>query len=382
LPARILHLVTSLDRFTAANAILPLARELPQDAFENHAVSLSVGGPLCSEFENAPLNFQLIERRWAADPVALGNLILHTKRTQPQIIHAWDDLASKYAALAAPWVAGAKLVAEYRRISLKNSAIRFPLPRRFRSPALLKVTPLESIRDAVANTAKMEAAALRRTVGDDAWRVIPPSVELLSRDTASSKMTNRESLLSELGFPMDAKLIGIACPLEPSFGVKELIWAADMLRVLHPNIRLVILGEGLQRPHLERFAQTAAEETDIRFLGDRADWRDVVASLDLFWDGSEPHAEFGQPLLAALAGGVPVVASDTPVHRELITDGETGYLAKLAGRAEWTRNTDALLVDPALAERIGSAGRNRAEQQFSLSQSARNYAELYRELVG
>lgn len=369
LTIRILHLVSSLHRFAPAGAVLPLAQRLASGDIQQHAVALAVNGPLRSEFKDAPLNFQRIERRWSADPVALGRLVRHARRTLPQIIHAWDPLASEYAKLATPWIADGKLLVEHRHAPRTQSSVGLPLLGRLRSQPAMNVAPLDSIRDA--------GLAMAKTEDGNPWRVIAPGVESTS-DTAAS----RQSLLGELGFASDIRLIGIACPLEPVFGVKELIWAADMLRVLHPNIRVAIVGEGSQQGHLKRFAQTAAEETDIRFLGDRADWREVIAGCDLLWVGSEPHAEFQLPLLTALAAGVPVVASDTPLHREVITDGETGCLAKLAGRAEWTRKSDALLTDESLAEHVIAAGRTHAERSFSLSQTATGYEELYRELAG
>lgn len=356
--------------------MLPLARRLASGDIEQHAVGLTVDGPLRSEFEDAPLKFERIERRWSADPIAMGRLVQHARRLQPQIVHAWDPPAAEYAKWAMPGIAGGKLLVEHRHAPRTQSSVGLPLPGRLRSQGAMNVAPLESIRDA--------ALAIAKTEGGKSWRVIPPGVELNSPgvEPGSDAAASRASLLGELGFASDTKLIGIACPLEPVFGVKELIWAADMLRVLHPNIRVAIVGQGPQLAHLERFAQTAAEETDIRFLGDRADWRHVVASCDLLWVGSEPHAEFQPPLLTALAAGVPVVASDTPVHREVITDGETGCLAKLAGRAEWTRKTDALLTDKSLAERMIAAGRAHAEQSYSLAESATGYEELYCELAG
>ena len=99
------------------------------------------------------------------------------------------------------------------------------------------------------------------------------------------------------------ELIGVFGPLEPRYGVKELIWIADMVRELHPTLRLLIVGDGPERPHLEKFARTAAVPENICFLGDRTDWRTLLPHLHVFWQGS--NAEMDPPALVdAMAAGI------------------------------------------------------------------------------
>ena len=54
--------------------------------------------------------------------------------------------------------------------------------------------------------------------------------------------------------------------------------------------------------------------------------------LDVLWNGSENRGQ-SIAILEAMAAGVPVVASDTPANRELVVEGETGYLIPLGSRA-------------------------------------------------
>src|SRR5262245_39175679 len=53
---------------------------------------------------------------------------------------------------------------------------------------------------------------------------------------------SREALLTELELPENARLIGVVGRLTPEKRVKDLIWAADLLRVLHDNLRLLVIG--------------------------------------------------------------------------------------------------------------------------------------------
>jgi len=70
-------------------------------------------------------------------------------------------------------------------------------------------------------------------------------------------------------------------------------------------------------------------------------------------------------LAAAMAAGLPCVATDCPPHRELIRDGETGFLCR--SEHEMIRSIATLIDDPALRGRIGGAARGEAKQRFGAS---------------
>ena len=77
---------------------------------------------------------------------------------------------------------------------------------------------------------------------------------------------------------------------------------------------------------------------------------------------------------------VPIIASDTPINRELIVEGETGYLIPLlqrSGRADRARHTDRIFNDRDLAKRLGDNARRRASERFDTERIVQDYAELY-----
>jgi glycosyltransferase involved in cell wall biosynthesis len=84
-----------------------------------------------------------------------------------------------------------------------------------------------------------------------------------------------------------------------------------------------------------------------------------------------------------MAAGVPVIASDTPLNRELVIENETGYLIPLgtrAGRATRARNTDRIFTDLDLSTRLGAAARQCAAEQFSAGKLVKQHVELYSDL--
>jgi glycosyltransferase involved in cell wall biosynthesis len=122
----------------------------------------------------------------------------------------------------------------------------------------------------------------------------------------------------------------------------------------------------------------ASDLEHIRFIGERADvWR-IMPHLDVLWNNSD-NRSVSIAMLEAMAAGVPVVASDVAVNRELVIPGETGYLIPLgprSARAERARYTDRILSDRDLSARLASAARQRIAIHFSESQLIQEYATL------
>ncbi len=85
--------------------------------------------------------------------------------------------------------------------------------------------------------------------------------------------------------------------------------------------------------------------------------------------------------MEAMAAGVPVMASDIPANRELITNGESGILVPMNVRSEFARRTYLLLEDPALATRLAAAGQQRMLAEFGVERMVERYVNLYIELL-
>ena len=115
--------------------------------------------------------------------------------------------------------------------------------------------------------------------------------------------------------PDPCYLVGMIGRLWPQKRVKDAIWALDLLRVFRKDVYLVIVGDGPQRPQLERFRDLVTIEKSIYFLGHRSDVPRLLPHFDLFWSTS---AYEGQPnsVMEAMAAAIPVVATDIPGTRE------------------------------------------------------------------
>ncbi|MEM6654432.1 MAG: glycosyltransferase, partial [Planctomycetota bacterium] len=195
----------------------------------------------------------------------------------------------------------------------------------------------------------------------DKIAIVPRGVEPLP---AELEIT-REQAFAELELPPTARAVAIVARLKPSKNVKELIWHADLVRVLDDDLRVVIFGDGPIRPELERFARMASDLEHIRFAGERHDVRSLLPHFEMLWHAGGESAP-PVAVLEAMAAGVPVVADLSPGACEAIVDGETGCLVPAGGRAERGRVTKQLFDDETLRRAMGDAARRCVAERFGV----------------
>ncbi|MFQ5671465.1 MAG: glycosyltransferase family 4 protein [Nitrospinales bacterium] len=88
------------------------------------------------------------------------------------------------------------------------------------------------------------------------------------------------------------------------------------------------------------------------------------------------YENFGQPVLEAAAAGLPVVATGVGVAREIVRDGETGFL--VPGEPERIAERIKILAEPATRAAFGNAIRATVQKDFSWDDIIQRYVDLYK----
>ena len=190
----------------------------------------------------------------------------------------------------------------------------------------------------------------------------------------------RAAMLAELGLPSDAFVAGFVGRLAKQKRVEDLIWAVETLRQIRPQLRLVLVGDGPERGHLEDFARQVHVTEHVRFLGHRDDPMRWMSLFDVFCLASSFEG-MSNSVMEAMALGKPVLASEIPANRELVVPGETGFLHKTTDTVGIMQFLRRLIDEPGLAERFGNAGRDRIQRSFGVRRMVDAYAAVYRRLL-
>ncbi len=140
--------------------------------------------------------------------------------------------------------------------------------------------------------------------------------------------------------------------------------------------RLILVGTGPEEADVRELAEKLDVAKDVQFVGEDPDVSRLLQGAAVLLSTSEFEG-FGMSLLEAMACGVPVVTTDSGGVREVV-DAACARTAGVGDVEGLARAAEELLADPALASRMGAAGRRRAEDLFDVDRVVPQYESLYR----
>lgn len=191
------------------------------------------------------------------------------------------------------------------------------------------------------------------------------------------RRTSVREAKAALGFPPDIPLVGAVGRLSSEKAFDVLTRAVAAL----PGVRLVIVGEGGERPALERLIAALGLADRVTLAGWQADVRGYFEAMDVFALSSLRE---GLPnvVLEAMALEVPVVATRVNGVPRLVQDGVNGLLIDSGDAVPLTAALARLLGDAALQARFRASGRETVEGKFGFAGRMRKLAAVYDELLG
>jgi len=183
-----------------------------------------------------------------------------------------------------------------------------------------------------------------------------------------------------LGFPPDEFLIGAVGRLSPEKGFDLLLRAVRSLRDRGSNVRLVIVGEGDDRPRLEALRAGLGLEGAVRFAGWQSDAKLYFEAMDLFVLSSLRE---GLPnvLLEAMALGVPCVATRIAGVPKLIEHDASGQLVEPGDAAALADGIFRTIGHSELCSRYAGAARRTIGERYDFARRTARLADAYDELL-
>ena len=170
--------------------------------------------------------------------------------------------------------------------------------------------------------------------------------------------------------------------LFPRKGIRFLIEAAAVLKPRFPDLKVVVAGDGFERPELIGLAESLGIIRDVTFLG----WV-PNSELPPYYHAAAvsvvPSLEegFGIPAAEAMGCQIPVVASDAGGLPEVVEHGVTGLIVPRGDSVALAEAIGALLADPARRAQMGRAGRERALRLFDWDRTAEQLERIYAEVL-
>jgi N-acetyl-alpha-D-glucosaminyl L-malate synthase BshA len=144
--------------------------------------------------------------------------------------------------------------------------------------------------------------------------------------------------------------------------------------------RLILVGDGPDRPMAEERARNLGIGDRLVFLGKQESVAELLACADLFLLPSETES-FGLSALEAMASEVPVVGTRCGGLEEVVQDGVSGRLLPVGAVDAMANAAIEILSDPGRQREMGRAGRAESESKFSAEKVLLMYESFYEEAL-
>jgi glycosyltransferase involved in cell wall biosynthesis len=171
-------------------------------------------------------------------------------------------------------------------------------------------------------------------------------------------------------------VIGAVGRLDAMKGFDLLLHAVSRLS----DVRVIIVGEGDERPRLERLAAEQGISNRVSLPGWDDNPRNWLSKFDVFTLPSRSEG-FPLTLVEAMFAGLPIIASQVGSVAEAVTDEETGLLVEPGNVEELTKGLARLRDNPSLRQELGAKARVEATQKHTAERMAKAYLDLWIEVI-
>ena len=257
----------------------------------------------------------------------------------PDLVHVHEPLtpsASMFATLAskAPVVATVHAYLD-RSIAMELAA-----------PVLRRIWRRVTVGVAVSQAA---ASFLHRALPEASLEIVPNGVDVHAF-AAAGPMD---------GIPSGRRILWVnRLDAQKGFPVALAAFAKVLTEV--PESVLVVVGEGKDREALGLLTKAARARVEMRGAEPNERIPSYLAASEIFVSPAVGQESFGIALVEAMAAGVPVVATDIPGYREVVSNGVEGLLVPPRDPEALAAGLIRVLREPELAATLGEAGRERA----------------------
>ena len=334
------------------------------------------------------LPWRLPSRADKAAGLALEMAARLTEQLRPAVLHAASNYVNAVVALAIGKRYGLPVVYEVRGFWEDTWLSRHPDSEKMASSELYQ-------RSRDLETRCMLAADLVVTLGEAmreeiVARGVPADKVLIVPNAVSEDflqpLPDAGALRKELGIKPDERVIGEVSTLVPHEGIGTLLQATRLLKDRGLPVRALIVGDGPERPALQRQAADLGLGEAVIFTGrvPAAKVREFHALLDVFVVPRTPDrvCQLVTPLkpVEAMASGLCVVTSDVRALAEIIKPDVTGALTIPQDPVALADSLELLVCSPDIRKKLGDNAREWVARDRTWAHNAARYRDAYARL--
>ena len=293
---------------------------------------------------------------------------------RPSVFHCWEFKANVLGAVAAGLAGTPVVLSSIRNLSYWKKAWD---PTWWYRPADILTARLNDCLLANAEAVRQDYRRWAR-VRERRIHVLRNGLDPAAIPGKDGELQGK--LKETLGWGPGNRVVGWVGRLTPQKDPAAFLDVARNLRQQADSLRFVVLGDGTLLEQTRGLCTRMGLDPCVRFLGARLDVYHWMQAMDILVMTSIIE---GMPnvLIEALFMGIPCVTTDAGGAREVIADGQCGFVVPVGDVWALAGRTRELLRDPALQARFAEAGRRRAGRLFHADRMARETSQLYQRLL-
>ena len=193
---------------------------------------------------------------------------------------------------------------------------------------------------------------------------------------------HRAAVRRKYGFEDEHVVIGKIARLFHLKGHQDLINAAVAVVKSQPNVRFLLVGDGILRKSLTQQIDELGLSKHFVFAGlvQPSEVPTLIGGMDALVHASYREG-LARALPQALIAGLPVISYDVDGAREVTITGQTGILVPAQDVSALSEALEALALDGALRQRLGEEGQRRFTEQFDHRTMTAKVREVYLEQI-
>ncbi|GJM26401.1 MAG: glycosyl transferase family 1 [Phycisphaerae bacterium] len=362
---RILFVITDLQVGGVPLHLLRLARFLKKQNWHIDVVSLSAGGHVGELLAAREISIHHCDAKHAFDWRVFERLAQLIESLQPDLVHSLlfhANLASRIACLLSGFPRQ-RLICEIQTVEIER-CWHLWVDRITHRLCRAVVCNSESVRTHLHKSAGIPIDRLTVIEGGvDVESIV--NAQPLSADPW--RTAENEPLLLWVG------------RMDPIKGLDTLVDAVAKLAT-HRVVKLLLLGDGPERTRIESMVVDKSLQENVFFLGMRNDVDRLIKTADLF---VFPSRTEGMPnaLLEAMAGRLPIVATDVPGCHDLVADGKTGRLVSVDDSQALADAIEFAFVETDKTKEMSANAWHYVSDHHSATRCHHSYADLYRQTL-
>jgi glycosyltransferase involved in cell wall biosynthesis len=358
---KVFHLYSSFTPGGAERRILSLAKSLNEIGVQNTILSPK-GGFLCREAERLGIERHPLNIRNSLDPFGIFSLFIAVKRREPDILHIHQGKIF-WPAIFVKRLFGNRLKLVFHRRLDKKSSFFSRGHYRF--------------ADRIIAVSKRVAKNLI-----ELDKVNPSKVSVVYNGIEIEEEPEPERVIEMYGLRGKVVIGAVGGMSKPEGkGQRYLLEAARLLREDYTNLHYLIVGDGSIKNELERYSQKIGVSDIVTFCGYQERVYDFIGAMEIVCLLSCRTDALPAVLIEAQLLGKPVIGTDIGGIPETFVDGVSGFLIRPRDVEGLRQHLAELIEDEKKRKVMGSAGKELAEDRFSVKKCCEQIKSVYESLL-